>query len=123
MITRRLAVFLTALVICAAVVGWPGQKLRAANRFKLKAYITSRVDDRTLMILDDHLEMTDVTRVLAQEAGGEHPMKASEIVPGMLVEVEGQWLDKHKFFAEKITVDLRDDEKKLHGTAYLQEEP
>lgn len=119
----RRPVFLAALAICAAVAGWPGNELNAATRFKLKAYITSRVDDRTLMILDDRIETTDVTRIVGQEAGAEHAMKATEIVPGMLVEIEGQWLDKHKFFAEKITVDLRDDEKKLHGTAYLQEEP
>src|SRR5262249_53865899 len=36
---------------------------------------------------------------------------------------EGQWLDKHKFFAEKLLVELGEDEKKIHGSAYLQEEP
>jgi hypothetical protein len=41
----------------------------------------------------------------------------------MLVEAEGQWLDKHRFFAEKLMVELREDDKKIHGSAYLQEEP
>jgi len=41
----------------------------------------------------------------------------------MLLEAEGQWLDRHKFFAEKVTVDLKDAEKQIHGSAYLQEEP
>jgi hypothetical protein len=120
---QKLLPWLAAIVICVAMTGRLGNDLRAANKVKLKAYITSRLDDHTLMILDDRLEMTQVTRVQGQDAGGEHPMNAAEIVPGMLVEAEGQWLDRHKFFAEKITVDLRDDEKKLHGSAYLQEEP
>jgi Peptidase family M48 len=114
---------LAMVLACLCLLGRYGSELQAANKVKLKAYITSRVDDRTLMILDDRLEMTDVTRVLGQDAGAEHSMKASEIVPGMLIEAEGQWLDRHKFFAEKITVDLRDQEKRLHGSAYLQEVP
>jgi Peptidase family M48 len=47
----------------------------------------------------------------------------AELGPGMLIEAEGQWLDRHKFFAEKLTVDLKDAEKQIHGAAYLQEEP
>jgi hypothetical protein len=106
---------------CMAVLG--ARNVRSATKFKLHAYITSRVDDRTLMILDDRLELTDATRVLGRDASGEHPMKAADLTPSMLVEAEGMWLDKHKFFPEKITVDLQQDDKKVHGTAYLQEEP
>lgn len=95
----------------------------AATKVKLHAYITGRLDDRTLLILDDHIEITSATRILAQDASGEHAIRPEEVVPGMLVETEGHWLDKHKFFAEKITVDLREDEKKVRGTAYLQDEP
>ena len=95
----------------------------AATKVKLHAYITGRLDDRTLLILDDHIEITGATRLLAQDASGEHPIRPEEVFPGMLVEIEGHWLDKHKFFAEKITVDLREDEKKVRGTAYLQDEP
>jgi len=111
------------LLVFAGLAVWVGSESRAANRVKLHAYITGRADERTLLILDDRLETTDVTRVQGQEASGEHPMTQAEIVPGMLVEAEGQWLDRHKFFAEKITVDLREEEKKIHGSAYLQEEP
>jgi len=113
---------LVATAFCS-LAAWSVSELRAASRVRIKAYITGRAADRTLMILDDRVETTDVTRVLGQEAGGERPMKAPEIVPGMLVEAEGEWLDRHKFFAEKITVDLRDEEKKIRGSAYLQEEP
>src|SRR4030095_16943788 len=54
---------------------------------------------------------------------GEHPLNLADLVPGLLVEAEGQWLDRHRFFPEKLTVDLRQNDKKIHGTAYLQEEP
>lgn len=95
----------------------------AATKMKLRGYVTARVDDRTLAILDDKLELTTASQIKGQDAAGEHAMTMAELGPGMLLEAEGQWLDRHKFFAEKVTVDLRDAEKQLHGAAYLQEEP
>ena len=95
----------------------------AVAKMKLHGYITARVDDRTVAIMDDKLELTSASRITAQDAAGEHPMAMADLGPGMLIEAEGQWLDRHKFFAEKLTVDLRDAEKQIHGTAYLQEEP
>jgi hypothetical protein len=74
-------------------------------------------------ILDDKLELTVASRITGQDASGEHAMAMADLGPGMLIEAEGQWLDKHEFFAEKITVDLKDAEKQIHGGAYLQEEP
>jgi len=109
-----LAVALTLLVPARAT---------SSAKLKLHGYITGRVDDRVVLILDDRLETTTASRVVAQDSGGEHAMKAEELAVGMLIDAEGQWLDRHKFFAEKITVDSRDGEKKIHGTAYLQEEP
>src|ERR1700690_1576675 len=106
----RAAELLVALVL--AICCPPS--LRAVNKVKLHGYITGRADDRTLLILDDKLEMTAATRVLGQDATGEHPMKQEELQPGMLIEAEGQWLDRHKFFPEKITIDLRENDKKIH---------
>jgi hypothetical protein len=117
----KLRVTMIVLVAMLAMMG--PDFLTAGSKVKLHGYITGRAGDGTLLILDDRLEMGASSRVLAQDATGEHAMKAEEISVGMLVDAEGQWLDKHKFFAEKITVDLREDEKKIHGTAYLQEEP
>jgi hypothetical protein len=114
---------LAALVLAGVTVAaWP-DVLMAVTKVKLHGYITGRAEDRTLLILDDRLETTATSRVVGQDAAGEHAMKAEEITAGMLVDVEGQWLDKHKFFAEKITVDMRASDKKIRGTAYLQEEP
>src|SRR6267142_5180799 len=94
-----------------------------AAKVKVRGYITARVDDRTVAILDDKLELTIASRIAGQDASGEHAMMMADLGPGMLVEAEGQWLDRHRFFAEKVTVNLRDSEKQVHGTAYLQEEP
>lgn len=95
----------------------------ASSKVKLHGYITGRVDDKVLLILDDRLELTPVSRVLGADASGEHAMKPEELAVGMLVDAEGQWVDRHRFFAEKITVDLKESDKKIHGTVYLQEEP
>ena len=95
----------------------------AVTKMKFRGYITARVDDRTVAIMDDKLELTAASRITGQDGAGEHAMTMAELGPGMLIEAEGQWLDKHKFFAEKITVDLKDAERQIHGAAYLQEEP
>jgi Peptidase family M48 len=95
----------------------------AGSKVKLHGYITGRPDDQTVAILDDKLELTSASRITGQDAAGEHALTRTDLVPGMLIEAEGQWLDHHKFFAEKVTVDLKDSEKQVHGTAYLQEEP
>jgi len=111
-----------AFALTALAILWP-DALMAGSKVKLHGYITGRAEDRTLLILDDRLEMTPASRVVGQDAAGEHPMKAEEISVGTLIDAEGQWLDKHKFFAEKIIIDLRESERKIHGKAYLQEEP
>jgi hypothetical protein len=108
---------------CVAVYLALPQPASAATKVKLRGYITSRVDDRTVAILDDKLELTAASRIAGQDASGEHAMAMADLGPGMLIEAEGQWLDRHRFFAEKVTVNLRDGEKQVHGTAYLQEEP
>ncbi len=95
----------------------------AVTKMKLRGYMTARVDTNTLLILEDRIELTPASRILSKDAEGEHPLSPEELSPGMLVEAEGQWLDKHRFFAEKLTVELEEDEKKIHGSAYLQEEP
>jgi len=110
-----------ALLVVALLTAAP--PITAVTKFKLQGYLTARADANTLMILDDRIELTTASKVVGKDDAGEHPFKAEELSPGMLVEAEGQWLDKHKFFAEKLTVELREDQKKIHGTAYLQEEP
>lgn len=121
---NRTSLLSTAVLAVATALAmlWPAA-LMAAPKVKLHGYITGRDGDQTLLILDDRLELTSVSRVVAQEADRERPMKTEEIAVGNLVEAEGQWLDRHKFFVEKITVDLREDEKNIRGTAFLQEEP
>ncbi len=110
-----------ALVMC--LVSLSARESAAATKMKLRGYLTGRADGNAVLILDDRIEITAASRVLSRDGAGEHPFNPQELSPGMLVEAEGQWLDKHKFFAEKLTVELLEDEKKIHGSAYLQEEP
>ena len=113
---------MAVLFAAALAMAWPNP-MRAAPKVKLHGYITGRAADQTLLILDDRLEVTSASQVVAQEPGGDRPMKAEEIVVGSLVEAEGHWLDRHKLFAEKITVDLRENEKKYPRHCFFQEEP
>jgi hypothetical protein len=110
-----------ALAFCIASLPLAG--VAAVTKLKLRGYLTGRADANTMLILDDRIELTSASRVLSKDSSGEHPFNPQELSAGMLVEAEGQWLDKHKFFAEKLTVDLEEDDKKIHGSAYLQEEP
>ena len=110
------ALLLLALALTAPTVP-------AGSKVKLHGYITGRPDDQTVAILDDRLELTTASRITGQDATGEHALTRADLLPGMLIEAEGQWLDHHKFFAEKIVVDLKDSEKQVRGTAYLQEVP
>jgi len=120
-ILQRAAVggFTAALCLaCLAVT-----QTAAVTKTKFRGYVTGRADTNTLLILDDRIELTATSRVLSKDAAGEHPFDPEELSFGMLVEAEGQWLDKHRFFAEKLIVENREDDKKIHGSAYLQEEP
>lgn len=123
-----LKTFLRRAVACGFALAWclaclPVTETAAVTKMKLRGYVTERADANTLLILDDRIELTPASRVLSKDAAGEHPFNPEELSPGMLVEAEGQWLDKHRFFAEKLMVELREDDKKIHGSAYLQEEP
>src|SRR5262245_49161587 len=110
------------LLLCSALLASSG-KGRAATKMKLAGYLTARADASTLMILDDRLELTAASKIVGKDDFGERPLQLADLAPGMLIEAEGQWLDRHRFFPEKLTVDLRQSDKKVRGTAYLQEEP
>jgi|GraSoi_2013_80cm_1033760.scaffolds.fasta_scaffold00666_4 hypothetical protein len=112
-----------ATVLLALSIAFPIPPASGSSKVKLHGYITGRPDDQTVAILDDKIELTRASRITGQDAAGEHALTKADLLPGMLIEADGQWLDYHKFFAEKIVVDLKDSEKQVHGTAYLQEEP
>jgi len=121
--TLRLSVSAGNLALLLSLAALLGGNAYAATKLKFQGYLTARADANTVMILEDRIELTAASKVVSKDAAGEHPFKPEELAPGMLVEAEGQWLERHRFFAEKLTVDLREDDKKIRGTAYLQEEP
>ncbi len=112
-----------AALLLTLAIAFLAPPVPAGSKVKLHGYITGRPDDQTVAILDDKLDLTSASRITGQDAAGEHALTRADLVPGMLIEAEGQWLDHHKFFAEKVIVDLKDSEKQVHGTTYLQEEP
>src|SRR5260370_21475310 len=82
----------------------------AVTKMKFRGYITARVDDRTVAIMDDKLELTAASRIIGQDGAGEHAMTMAELGPGMLIEAEGPWRDRDKFFSEKSSGDLESGE-------------
>ncbi len=116
------------IAICAVFVlaAAPLQTLsepRAPAKMKLRGYITARPSDQVIAILDDQISFTPATRIELQNgSAGQNPSN-TYLVPGALIEAEGIWTARHRFGAEKITVDESQFEKQIHSSAYLQEEP
>lgn len=94
----------------------------APTKQKLRGYITARVDDATVAILDDQIHCSKA-KITAHDSSGDRPTAAADLAIGMLVEAEGVWTGHHQFAAEKLTIDAGLLEKQIHETAYLQEEP
>jgi hypothetical protein len=94
----------------------------APTKMKIRGYLTGRVDSQTVAILDDQIQMGNA-KIVSHDSTGEKPMPGADLATGMMVEAEGVWTNRHRFTAEKITVDAGLLEKQIHYTAYLQEEP
>jgi hypothetical protein len=118
----RSLIWLSCLLLCCLALTCFSAN-SGVTKMKLSGYLTGRADANTLLILDDRIELTPASKIIGKDDSGERPFELARLAPGMLVEAEGQWLDRHRFFPEKLTVDLRQPEKKIRGTAYLQEEP
>ena len=93
-----------------------------APKLKVRGYLTARVDDTTVAILDDQIHFGKA-KIAAHDNAGEHAISGAGLATGMLVEAEGVWTDHHQFTAERVTVDAGLMEKQIHYAAYLQEEP
>ncbi len=113
-----LIAFLLPAASPAALSASPGPP-----KLKLRGYITARIDDSTVAILDDHIQLAKKGRVETGESSAGSVLTFAGLLPGQLVEAEGFWLGKHKFSAETITIQQGVLDKSVHETAYLQEEP
>jgi hypothetical protein len=110
------------MISCAFVFS---ESSLAASKVKIHGYVTARPDPNTLQILDDRIQISESTRFDLQNSSqmGAKPLTLSELSPGMLIEAEGRWTDRHQFAAEKISCDAEQFEREIHGHAYLQTEP
>src|SRR5690349_20420361 len=97
----------------------------AASKVNIRGYVTGRPDAETLLILDDAIHLSSSTRFDLQNASAADakPLSLAELSPGVLIEAEGAWTERHKFAAEKITCDADQFDRKIHGDAILQVEP
>ena len=119
--TKYIAIF-AAFVLAAAPMQTFSEP-RTPAKMKLRGYITARPSDQAIAILDDQISFTPATRIELQNgSAGQNPSN-TYLIPGALIEAEGIWTARHRFSAEKITVDESQFEKQIHSSAYLQEEP
>jgi len=95
----------------------------APSKMKLRGYLTSRIDDSTVAILDDHIQLASGGHVELRDASSGPALTFAGLATGQLVEAEGTWQGKHQFSAERITVEPGLLDKSIHESAYLQEEP
>ena len=87
--------------------------------------MTARPDQNSLQILDDVIHLSPSTHFELQNASasGAKPLTLAELFPGVLIEAEGRWTDKHQFEAEKINCDADQFDREIHGDTVLQTEP
>jgi Peptidase family M48 len=116
-----LSLALIALLLHASVASFGAPP--APAKTKLRGYITSRIDDSTLAILDDHIQLAKGGHVEARDSSNGQALTFAGLGTGQLVEAEGIWQGKHQFSADRITVEPGLLDKAVHETAYLQEEP
>jgi hypothetical protein len=92
-------------------------------KMKLRGYLTGRIDDSTVAILDDRIQLAKGGHVESRDPATLPVSGFAELAQGQLVEADGVWLGKHRFSAEHITVEGGLLDKSIHESVYLQEEP
>jgi peptidase M48-like protein len=120
--TRYLALVLIVLLSHASLPGLLAAS-PAPSKVKLRGYLTARIDDSTVAILDDHIQLAKGGHVERRDASSGTALTFAEMATGQLIEAEGVWQGKHQFSADRITVEPGLVDKSLHESAYLQGEP
>ena len=114
-----------AVLFCLVAVLYPALICSALSKVKIRGYITAKPDAQTLKILDDVIHLSSSTSYELHNSGAavSKPLSLADLTPGVLIEAEGRWGDKHQFDAEKITCDAEQFDKEIKEYAYLQTEP
>lgn len=121
---RRLQALLASCLLLQAGMASPhfAEAASPPPKLKVRGYLTARIDETTVAILDDQIHFSNA-KIVSHDSSGEHPIARTDLATGMLVEAEGIWTGHHQFAAERVTVDAGLLEKQIHDAAYLQEEP
>jgi hypothetical protein len=120
--TRHFALLMIALLLHASLPGLFAAS-PAPTKMKLRGYLTARIGDSTVAILDDHIQMAKGGHVEARDASSGPALTFAGLTTGQLIEAEGIWQAKHQFSADRITVESGLVDKSVHDSAYLQGEP
>ena len=109
-------------IVFSLVLVFPGLSA-AADKVKIRGYITARDRADKVMIMDDVIHLAPGVKL--EWDGGEtrRAMQNGELEAGTLIEAEGTWSGKHQFQAEKIVADLEASEKVIHEKAYIAHLP
>lgn len=119
---RYVGTFLIALMLHASpLISFAASP--APTKLKLRGYLTARIDDFTVAILDDHIQLARGGHVEGRDASAGTALSFAGLATGQLVDAEGIWQGKHLFSADHITVEGGLSDKSVHESVYLQEEP
>jgi hypothetical protein len=119
---RRVLAVITVFMLLQGMFP-PNSPAAAPTKVKLFGYLTARIDNSTVAILDDRIQLSSGGHVEIRDASGEKAGTFADLATGQLVQAEGIWLGRHQFSAEKIYVELGFLDKNIHETVYLQGEP
>jgi len=121
--SSRLIATSVLLLLLQSFLVTPVAASPAPPKLKLRGYITGRIDDSTVAILDDHIQMSKRGKVEFADTTKAPRITFADLVMGQLVEAEGIWEGKHQFLADWISVEPGLVDKSVHESAYLQGEP
>ena len=125
--TNQSAKYIGALLIALLLLHASPPVLLAASpgapKLKVRGYLTARIDDSTVAILDDQIQLAKGGHVETRDSPSASANGFAGLAVGQLIEADGIWQGKHQFFADHITVEGGLTDKSLHESAYLQGEP
>lgn len=95
----------------------------AADKVKIRGYVTAASEPGKVMILDDVIQLAPGVGLEWDGANEEHNVLPSSPQVGFLIEAEGTWEGKHRFRAVKITADADVVGKVLKEKAFIMHVP
>src|SRR6266849_5169993 len=93
----RFLALLSITLLLQATATAPMAASPAPSKVKLRGYLTARIDDSTVAILDDHIQLAKGGRVELHDPSSGPAVTFAGLTAGQLIEAEGIWQGKHQF--------------------------